>query len=108
MNRTVAVLSLCCITLFSFLIYQQLSFRSDSVPVSDPISAEEQTEPRPLYLVRAENGVLCIYPYGSDTPAEVTDIRLSSLREYDQQLMKQGFPLYSEEDLASFLEDFGS
>ena len=108
MNRTVAVLSLCCITLFSFLIYQQLSFRSDSVPVSDPISAEEQTDPQPLYLVRAENGVLGIYPYGSDTPAEVTDIRLSSLREYDQQLMKQGFPLYSEEDLASFLEDFGS
>lgn len=106
MNRTIAVLSLCCITLFSFLVYQQLSFRSDSVPVSDPISAEEQAQP--LYMVRAENGVLCIYPYGSDTAVEVTDIRLSSLREYDQQLMKQGFPLYSEDDLMSFLEDFGS
>ena len=108
MNRTVAVLSLCCITMFSFLIYQQISFRSDSIPVSDAISAEEQAEPQPLYLVRAENGVLCIYPYGSDTATEVTDIHLSSLREYDQQLMKQGFPLYSEEDLTSFLEDFGS
>lgn len=107
MNRTIAVLSLCCITLFSFLVYQQLSFRSDSVAVSDPISAEQQ-ENQPLYLVRAENGVLCIYPYGSDTATEVTDIRVSSLREYDQQLMKQGFPLYSEADLTSFLEDFGS
>lgn len=110
MNRTIAVLSLCCVTLFSFLVYQQLSFRSDSIPVSDPISAEEQAEKQeqPLYVVRAENGVLCIYPYGSDTAAEVTDIRLSSLREYDQQLMKQGFPLYSEDDLTNFLEDFSS
>ena len=52
--------------------------------------------------------MLAVYPYGSDTAAIVTDIRLSSLREYDQALMQHGFPLYSEQDLTSFLEDFDS
>lgn len=110
MKKTVAVLSLCCVTLFALLIYQQFSINSSSVsvPVSDAISTEEQTEDQPLYIVRADDGVLCIYPYGSDAAAEVTDIRLSSLREYDQELMKRGFPLYTEQELTSFLEDFGS
>ncbi|MDO4174713.1 MAG: hypothetical protein Q4D42_08105 [Eubacteriales bacterium] len=107
MKKAVIALSLCCITLFSFLMYQQ--FSPSAVPAADAISAEEQTEEQqPLYLVREHNGVLAIYPYGSDTAAEVTDIRLSSLREYDQKLMEHGFPLYSDQELASFLEDFGS
>ncbi|MCD8357239.1 MAG: hypothetical protein LUE11_11820 [Clostridia bacterium] len=110
MKRTVAVLSMCCVTLFALLMYQHFSVDSGSasVPVSDTISAEEQTEDQPLYVVRADDGVLCIYPYGSSTAAEVTDIRLSSLREYDQELIKRGFPLYTEQELTSFLEDFGS
>ncbi|MDO4286903.1 MAG: hypothetical protein Q4C40_04180 [Eubacteriales bacterium] len=106
MKKAVIALSLCCITLFSFLMYQQ--FSPSAVPAAEPISADEQTEAEPLYLVREQNGVLAIYPYGSNTAAEITDIRLSSLREYDQKLMQHGFPLYTEQELTSFLEDFGS
>lgn len=105
MKKSVIALSLCCVTLFTMLLYRQLS--APAVTASESLTAQEQ-EPQPLYFVRVMDGVLAIYPYGSDTASEVTDIRLSSLREYDQRLMERGFPLYSEEDLASFLEDFGS
>ncbi len=106
MKKSIIALSLCCVTLFALLMYRQ--FSAPAVTASEPLTAEEQLEEQPLYLVRAVNGVLAIYPYGSDTASEVTDIRLSSLREYDQQLMQRGFPLYSEQDLTMFLEDFGS
>lgn len=107
MKKSIIALSLCCITLFSLLMYQQLS--APVVTASENLTVQQQTqEKQPLYLVRVDNDMLAIYPYGSDAASEVTDIRLSSLREYDQQLMERGFPLYSEEELASFLEDFGS
>lgn len=105
MKKTVVTLSVCCAALFSMLLWQ--AFSQPTVTASDALTAQEQQE-QPLYLVRAVDGVLAIYPYNSDTAVEVTDIRLSSLREYDQELMLRGFPLYSEQDLASFLEDFGS
>ena len=105
MKKTVIALSLCCAALFSMLLWQQ--FSAPAVTASEALTAQEQ-EDKPLYMVRVTDGVLAIYPCGSDTADEVTDIRLSSLRAYDQKLMQQGFPLYSEQALASFLEDFGS
>ena len=104
MKKTIITLSLCCVTLFSMLIYQSLSM--PTVSASNTLTTEEQTNP--MYLIRANDGMLAIYPYGSNTALEITDIRLSSLREYDQHLIERGFPLYSERDLATFLEDFGS
>ena len=38
----------------------------------------------------------------------MTDIRVSSLREYDQAMLREGLPLYSETGLTEFLEDFDS
>lgn len=106
MKKTILTLSVCCVILFSFVLYGQLS--EPAVTASESLTTQEQESNTPLYMVRVTNGVLAIYPYGSDTASEITDIRLSSLREYDQQLMQRGFPLYSEEDLTSFLEDFSS
>ena len=105
MKKTIAVLSVTCAVLLGLLLWQIV--KTSNSDTSNAISAQQ--EDAPLYLVRAQkNGTLAIYPYGSDTAITVTDIRLSSLREYDQALMKRGFPLYSEEDLTSFLEDFDS
>ena len=106
MKRIIAVLSVCCAVLFGLLLWQIA--KAPAPDTSNAISSQQQSD-QPLYLVRAQkNGVLDVYPYGSDTAAIVTDIRLSSLREYDQALMQRGFPLYSEQDLTSFLEDFDS
>lgn len=106
MKKIVAVLSVTCAVLLGLLLWQIV--KTPNSDTSNAISSQRQ-EDAPLYLVRAQkNGTLAIYPYGSDTAITVTDIRLSSLREYDQALMQRGFPLYSEEDLTSFLEDFDS
>ena len=89
MKKTMSVTILCAVILL-FVLFFILFWR------------------QPLYVVRVSDGLLTVYPYGSNTPAEITDIRVSSLRSYDRKLMEQGFPLYSEEDLNAFLEDFGS
>ena len=102
MKKTIAALSLCCVSLFSILLYQHIS--APAVSASQALTQQ----PQPKYLVRVSDGVLAVYPYGSDTAVEVTDIRLASLREYDQKLIQQGFPLYSDRDLTIFLEDFDS
>ena len=105
MKRIIAVLSVSCAVLFGLLLWQIV--KAPTPDTSSAISSQQQSD-QPLYLVRAQKNVLAVYPYGSDTAAIVTDIRLSSLREYDQALMQHGFPLYSEQDLTSFLEDFDS
>lgn len=106
MKKIIAALSVTCAVLFGLLLWQ-IAEKNES-DSSHAISSDRQ-EDTPLYLVRAQkNGLLAIYPYGSETAVTVTDIRLSSLREYDQALIQRGFPLYSEEDLTSFLEDFDS
>jgi hypothetical protein len=81
---------------------------SSTVSASAALPAEQQSEQDPLYTIRVYHNMLAIYQGTSDTPWRVTDIHLSSLREYDQKLMQQGFPLYSQEDLTMFLEDYGS
>lgn len=106
MKRIIAVLSVSCAVLFGLLLWQIV--KTPAPDISSAISSQQQSD-EPLYLVRAQkNGIIAVYPYGSNTAVTVTDIRLSSLREYDQALIQRGFPLYSEEDLASFLEDFDS
>ena len=82
MKRIIAVLSVSCAVLFGLLLWQIV--KAPTPDTSSAISSQQQSD-QPLYLVRAQkNGVLAVYPYGSDTAAIVTDIRLSSLREYDQ------------------------
>jgi hypothetical protein len=108
MNKSIFPLSLCCAILLTMLLYQQTQLTQlRATAVASPAAALEETD-APLYIVRDVNGVLAVYPYGSDTAVTVTDIRLSSLRDYDKELMQRGFPLYSEQELTSFLEDFGS
>ena len=109
MKRIIAVLSVSCAVLFGLLLWQIVKAPTPDTSNRDLHSFPTRRSSDLLYLVRAQkNGVLAVYPYGSDTAAIVTDIRLSSLREYDQALMQRGFPLYSEQDLTSFLEDFDS
>ena len=80
MKRIIAVLSVSCAVLFGLLLWQII--KAPTPDTSSAISSQQQSD-QPLYLVRAQkNGVLAVYPYGSDTAAIVTDIRLSSLREY--------------------------
>lgn len=108
MKKTSLVIIITGLILFSMLLVAA-SISDPAISANGTVSAEEQTAvPVPLYYVRVYNNSLAIYRPDESEPFEITDIHISSLREYDQKLMQSGFPLYSEQDLIMFLEDYGS
>ncbi len=86
-------------------------FSAARTPTPQPqtaASSVQNIEKHPKYTVRVYQNVLAVYRGDEQEPWRVTNIHLSSLREYDQTLMKNGFPLYTDADLNMFLEDYGS
>ena len=62
-----------------------------------------------LYLLGESAGRVAVF--GRDnpgTPVTVTDIAMSSLRERDRQLISDGLPVSTREELAQLLEDLGA
>jgi hypothetical protein len=74
----------------------------------EPAPAPESPAPaRPAYVVRAQGGQVAVYRADEpDEPVEITDIRVASLREFDQRQLELGIPVQGEEALARLLEDF--
>ena len=91
---------------FSLVVLSPICLKESVNTTSD--LTEEQQIPEPMYTIRVYNNMLAVCRGTSTTPWQVTNIHISSLREYDQKLMEQGFPLYSQKDLTMFLEDYGS
>jgi len=63
----------------------------------------------PMYILKEYNDRVAIFLGNSDTPNEVLDnVRVSSLPDYDRQILKSGIPVYSEDELQSLIEDLES
>jgi hypothetical protein len=84
-----------------------------STPTPRPEAPEPTPAPDPLvpteaaYVVRAQGGQVAVYRADApDVAVEITDIRVASLREFDQRQLEQGIPVQGEEALARLLEDF--
>ena len=107
MKKSTCYLLLGGLVALSLALGLMLAQPSSSETSAAAMSTEQQVE-QPLYTIRVYHNLLAICRGTSDTPWRVTDIHVSSLREYDQKLMEQGFPLYSQQDLTMFLEDYGS
>ena len=61
------------------------------------------------YLLADYGGSVAIFAAGdTETPVEVTEISLDSLREGDRALIESGLAVSSGEELAALLEDLGS
>lgn len=103
-NLTI-LLSGCVI--FVLLFAAALPSESPS-PASGTLTPAQQEQAAPAYTVRVYQNRLAICKGSSRQPWKLTTIHVDSLRSYDQELMKRGFPLYSEQDLTVFLEDYGS
>jgi hypothetical protein len=78
-----------------------------------PTPRPEPPDPTPAapvqsaYVVRAQDGQVAVFRADApDEPVEITDIRIASLREFDQRQLEQGIPVQGEEALARLLEDF--
>lgn len=107
MKKTQLTIVITALVLFG-IVFGVPAYRQETAARQQTSSVADGIEKQPLYTVRAYQNVLAVYKTGESEPWRVTDIRVSSLREYDQRLMEQGFPLYSDEELTVFMEDYGS
>lgn len=107
MKKTQLTIVITALVLFG-IVFGVPAYKQETSARQQTSSVTDGIEKQPLYTVRAYQNVLAVYKTGESEPWRVTDIRVSSLREYDQRLMEQGFPLYSDEELTVFMEDYGS
>lgn len=65
--------------------------------------------PVPLYVLADDGGRVAVYgPEGSEgEPVRVYEIHTRLLPELDQQRLRQGVPVYTEQELQQRLEDYG-
>lgn len=72
-------------------------------------SATEAVSSRPLYTVGAYDNRLAVFRYGETEPAQVLEeVFIRSLPASDQERLRQGISVYTEEELWSLLEDLES
>lgn len=85
------------------------SNKSNSAPAPSSQNLAVTSEAPPLYTVGEYEGKVAVFLYGKSEPQQVLEeVRVKNLPEYDQQLLQEGIPIYSEEELASLIEDFDS
>ena len=66
-------------------------------------------EAKPMYIVQSVGNEVHVIPYGRPDQYRVLEgIDVRTLRQVDQKFLSAGLKLYSDEELLSFLEDFGS
>lgn len=106
MYKHTAVLSITCLILTIMAVVSSFQREPELSAVTEP--AVIQTDETPLYIAKDIDGIVGICSPDQAEPIQMTDIRVSSLREYDQALLREGLPLYSETGLNEFLEDFDS
>ncbi len=74
---------------------------------AEPVLAE--TQESTSYWLREYNGHIAVFfSSGDETPAIETTIEVDSLRDIDQEMLKNGIEAATYEDVLKLLEDFGS
>ncbi len=68
--------------------------------------------PQPDHDARYEMGIwegkVAVFVPGTNHPMRITEMPVSSLPEADQQALEKRIPVYDVQQLAGFLEDYGS
>ncbi len=64
--------------------------------------------PAPLYRVASYQGLVSVFPPQGDRPIQVTETPVAALPEADQAALERGIEIFSQEELAGLLEDYGS
>lgn len=70
---------------------------------------EEQSSlpvPQAKYLMKNHGGRLAVFQPQEDSPLLIFDVYISTLPEYDQQLLQEGIPAEGEEPLTRLIEDY--
>ena len=72
-------------------------------PMPEPATAEV-----PPYRIAVWQGRVAIFEGAEPLPATVLETSAASLPEADQRALEEGIPVYSREELAGLMEDYGS
>jgi len=78
------------------------------VSSSSSVSAEESTPPAARRLLGIWEGKLALFTEGRESPDEVYDVYVQTLPKEEQDRLRQGIAVGSEEELAGWLEDYTS
>ena len=99
----VSVVSIVCMLLWGF------TRKPASEPGSSLSPAPSASTVAVLHRILGQwNGTLAIFVAGGQTPDEVYDVYVSTLPAEEQTRLRDGIPIYSEEELARLLEDYTS
>lgn len=79
-----------------------------ALPLSETEGQTDKESAQPLYTAGIYRGQVALFAPNSDTPWQVLPVYVNHLPPADQELLQAGFPLYTQEEISSFLEDYGS
>ena len=67
-----------------------------------------EPEAQHMYEMGIWEGKVAVFLPGTNVPMRITEMPVTSLPNADQQALKDRIPVYDAQELASFLEDYGS
>jgi hypothetical protein len=67
-----------------------------------------EPEAQHMYEMGIWEGQVAVFLPGTNVPMRITEMPVTSLPTADQQALKDRIPVYDAQELASFLEDYGS
>lgn len=88
-----------CITIiFSLKKQPEAENTNTTATVSTPV----------VYLLKEHNGKIAVFEQGADIPYKEFDINISTLSDYDKNLLKDGITADSREKIRQLIEDYTS
>lgn len=69
--------------------------------------AEREEQPQPLWILKDSGGRLVQFDYANDLPVRTWPVYTALLPEADGERLRNGIPIYSDEELRRLVEDFG-
>ena len=76
--------------------------------IADEPAEEAAQEPEILFVLGESGGKLAILSPDRQTVYEVFNVYISTLPDYDRDMLLEGIPVKTTEELSSLLEDFSS
>jgi hypothetical protein len=90
----------------------ELSSQDQGQPQQPQSQMEPQQTAEPeaqhMYEMGIWEGQVAVFLPGTNVPMRITEMPVTSLPTADQQALKDRIPVYDAQELASFLEDYGS
>ena len=77
--------------------------QAEVTPVQEPVAADV-----PPYRLAIWQGRVAVFEGAEPLPSTVLETPAASLPQADQEALEKGIPVYSGEELAGLMEDYGS